>query len=161
MAALVIINTTQGWPMLLTSSETTIQASVTHNRPQKLETGFPPLGIEAQRKFSCVKFESNFFWYLATRRWRAKIPLKLPVLNKTANSQISVAKRANNILELLELNLLFFSLQNIAYIIEHRSLDACRVSTSNWRPFGPLDFILRALWAVRPFDQRNGDWIVC
>ena len=29
---------------------------------------------------------------------------------------------------------------------------------SSWRPFGPLDFVLRAL---RPCDPRVGNWIVC
>ena len=33
--------------------------------------------------------------------------------------------------------------------------------TSSGRPFGPLDFVLRALQALRPSDPRNGDWIVC
>ena len=31
----------------------------------------------------------------------------------------------------------------------------------SWRPFGPLDFVLRALRALRPCDPRFGDWIVC
>ena len=42
-----------------------------------------------------------------------------------------------------------------------RSLGAFRAPTSSWRPFGPLDFILRALRALRPCDPRVGDWIVC
>ena len=28
-------------------------------------------------------------------------------------------------------------------------------------PSGHLDFVLRALWALRPSDLRNSDWIVC
>ena len=48
--------------------------------------GFFLLGIVAQRKFSCVKFKSNFFWYPATRRWKAKIQsrskLKIPCFEK-------------------------------------------------------------------------------
>ena len=31
-----------------------------------------------------------------------------------------------------------------------RSLGALRAPTSSWRPFGPLDFVLRALQALRP-----------
>ena len=31
-----------------------------------------------------------------------------------------------------------------------RSLGALRAPTSSWRPFGPLDFVLRALWPLRP-----------
>ena len=42
-----------------------------------------------------------------------------------------------------------------------RSLGALWAPTSSWRPFGPLDFILRALRALRPCDPRVGDWIVC
>ena len=42
-----------------------------------------------------------------------------------------------------------------------RSLGALRAPTSSWRPFGPLDFVLRALRALRPCDPRVGDWIVC
>ena len=37
---------------------------------------------------------------------------------------------------------------NILY--DTRSLGALRAPTSSWRPFGPLDFILRALRALRP-----------
>ena len=55
-----------------------------------------------------------------------------------------------------------------------RSLGALRAPTSSWRPFGPLDFVLCALRALRPCDPRNSDlyiviavgqcvsrWIVC
>ena len=31
-----------------------------------------------------------------------------------------------------------------------RSLGALRAPTSSWRPFGPLDFVLRSLWVLRP-----------
>ena len=40
-------------------------------------------------------------------------------------------------------------------------LGALRAPTSSWRPFGPLDFVIRALRALRPCDPRNSDWIVC
>ena len=39
-----------------------------------------------------------------------------------------------------------------------RSLGALRAPTSRWRPFGPFDFVLRALRALRPCDPRVGDW---
>ena len=42
-----------------------------------------------------------------------------------------------------------------------RSLGALRAPTSSWGPFGPLDFVLRALQALRPCDPRYSDWIVC
>ena len=49
-----------------------------------------------------------------------------------------------------------------------RSLGALRALTSRLQPFGPalgpsglLDFVLRALRALRPCDPRVGDWIVC
>ena len=34
-----------------------------------------------------------------------------------------------------------------------RSLGALQAPTSSWRPFGPLDFVLPALWALRPVCQ--------
>ena len=40
-----------------------------------------------------------------------------------------------------------------------RSLGALRALTSSWRPFGPLDFVLHALRALRPCDTRVCDWI--
>ena len=40
------------------------------------------------------------------------------------------------------------------------SLGALRAPTSSWGPFGPLDFVLRALRALRLCDPRSGDWIV-
>ena len=46
-------------------------------------------------------------------------------------------------------------------VFKTRSLGALRASTSSWRPFGPLDFVLRALRALRPCDPLVGDWIVC
>ena len=49
----------------------------------------------------------------------------------------------------------------MANIYITRSLGALRAPTSSWRPFGPLDFVLRALRALRPCDPRNSDWIVC
>ena len=36
-----------------------------------------------------------------------------------------------------------------------------KYNDSSWRPFRPLDFVLRALRALRPCDPRVGDWIVC
>ena len=42
-----------------------------------------------------------------------------------------------------------------------RSLGALRAPASSWRPFGPLDFVLRALQALRLCDPRVVDWIVC
>ena len=42
-------------------------------------------------------------------------------------------------------------------ILLTRSLGALRAPTSRWRPFGPLDFVLRALRALRPCDPRNVD----
>ena len=45
-------------------------------------------------------------------------------------------------------------------IFDTRSLGALRAPTSSWRRFGPLDFVLRALRALRPCDPRVGDWIV-
>ena len=36
-----------------------------------------------------------------------------------------------------------------------RSLGALRAPTSSWGPFGPLDFVLRALRALRPCDPRS------
>ena len=49
----------------------------------------------------------------------------------------------------------------LSIILTTRSLGALRAPTSSWRPFGPLDFVLRALRALRPCDPRAGDWIVC
>ena len=46
-------------------------------------------------------------------------------------------------------------------ILHYRSLGALRAPTSSWRPFGPLDFVLRALRALRPCDPHHSDWIVC
>ena len=40
-----------------------------------------------------------------------------------------------------------------------RSLGALRAPTSSWRPFGPLDFVHRALRALRPCDPRPSDLI--
>ena len=38
-----------------------------------------------------------------------------------------------------------------------RSLGALQAQTSRWRHFGPLDFVLRALRALRPCDPREVD----
>ena len=46
-------------------------------------------------------------------------------------------------------------------IIEDQKSEAIQARISSWRPFGPLDFVLRALRALRPCDPRNNDWIVC
>ena len=55
----------------------------------------------------------------------------------------------------------------IKHYINTRSLGALRAPTSRLRPFGPalgpsglLDFVLRALRALRPCDPRNGAMIV-
>ena len=45
--------------------------------------------------------------------------------------------------------------------IQYRSLEALRAPTSSWRPFKPLDFVLRTLGALKPCDPRHSDWIVC
>ena len=42
-----------------------------------------------------------------------------------------------------------------------RSLGVLWAPTPSWRPFGPVDFVLPALWALRPCDPRSSDWIVC
>ena len=38
-----------------------------------------------------------------------------------------------------------------------RSQGALRAQTSTWRPFGPLNFVLRALWVLRQCDPRRKD----
>ena len=38
---------------------------------------------------------------------------------------------------------------HLSFICIHRSLGALRAPTSSWSPFGPLDFVLRALLALR------------
>ena len=40
-------------------------------------------------------------------------------------------------------------------IFDTRSLGALRAPTSSWGPFGPLDFVLRALRALRPCDKHR------
>ena len=62
--------------------------------------------------------------------------------------------------------LLYFSMTNHIVPLKKkynqtRSLGALRAPTSSWRPFEPLDFVLRALRALRPCDPSVGDWIVC
>ena len=42
------------------------------------------------------------------------------------------------------------------YYSSTRSLGALRAPTSSWRPFGPLDFVLRALRPVRRARLRSG-----
>ena len=41
------------------------------------------------------------------------------------------------------------------FLLLTRSLGALRAPTSSWGPFGPLDFVLRALRALRPCDPRS------
>ena len=41
--------------------------------------------------------------------------------------------------------------------VDTRSVGALWAPTSSWRPFGPLDFVLRALRALRPCDPRQSD----
>ena len=43
----------------------------------------------------------------------------------------------------------------ILYIHYTRSLLALRAPTFSWKPFGPFDFVLRALRALRPCDPRH------
>ena len=43
------------------------------------------------------------------------------------------------------------------FMLQTRSLGALMALTSSWTPFGPLDFVLRALRALRPCDPRKGD----
>merc|ERR1712077_179102 len=43
----------------------------------------------------------------------------------------------------------------MVYYIYYRSLGALRAPTSSWGPFVPLDFVLRALRALRPCDPRS------
>ena len=45
---------------------------------------------------------------------------------------------------------LFKQTNNDFEILDTRSLGALRAPTSRWRPFGPIDFVLRALRALRP-----------
>ena len=35
-----------------------------------------------------------------------------------------------------------------------------RAPTSRWRPFGPLNFVLCALWAFRPYHPRQSDMVL-
>ena len=44
---------------------------------------------------------------------------------------------------------------NLGVLCRHRSLGALRAPTSSWGPFGSLDFVLRALRALRPCDPRS------
>ena len=53
------------------------------------------------------------------------------------------------------------NISKISNFSNTRSVGALRAPTSSWRPFGPLDFVLRALRALRPCDPCIGDWIVC
>ena len=48
-----------------------------------------------------------------------------------------------------------------AAIYAPRNLGALRAMTTGLKPFGPLDFVLRALWSLRPCNPCSGDWIVC
>ena len=54
-----------------------------------------------------------------------------------------------------------FSQKYFLTLFSTRSVGALRAPTSSWRPFRPLDFVLRALRALRPCDLRVGDLIVC
>ena len=46
----------------------------------------------------------------------------------------------------------------ISQYIGTRSLGALWAPTSSWRPFRPLDFVLRALRALRPCDPMGVPW---
>ena len=50
---------------------------------------------------------------------------------------------------------LYLKLLHGIAIYRTRSLGALRAPTSSWGPFGPLDFVLRALRALRPCDPRS------
>ena len=54
-------------------------------------------------------------------------------------------------------NTVLFIFLLFALYIHTRSLGALRAPTSRWRLFGPLDFVLRALRALRPCDPRKVD----
>ena len=48
-------------------------------------------------------------------------------------------------------------IMRVELYLDNSSLGALRAQTSGWRPFRPLDFVLRALRALRPCDPRVGD----
>ena len=50
-----------------------------------------------------------------------------------------------------------YDVHDIIIMTMTRSLGALRALTSSRRPFGPLDFVLRALGALRPCEPRKGD----
>ena len=58
-------------------------------------------------------------------------------------------------------NAIFFKACLQLDYVETRSLGGLRAPTSSWRPFGPLDFVLRAFRALRPCDLCVGNWIAC
>ena len=57
------------------------------------------------------------------------------------------------------LPLTFYILAQFPLKISTRSLGALRTPSSSWMPFVPLDFFLRALWALSPCDPHVSDWI--
>ena len=61
---------------------------------------------------------------------------------------------ANHLIVLKVIALYLKLLHGIA-IYRTRSLGALRAPTSCWGPSGPLDFVLRALRALRPCDPRS------
>ena len=70
-----------------------------------------------------------------------------------------ISNICNSIYSFLPSALQMHKCKELIYVT--RSRGALRALSSRWRPFGPLDFVLRALWALRPCDPRVGDWIVC
>ena len=63
---------------------------------------------------------------------------------------------------LIYLFLLFSNQYKLPSLSKHvynvnRSLGALRALVSSWKPFGPLDIVLRALWALRPCDPRKDE----
>ena len=60
-----------------------------------------------------------------------------------------------------ESKFLLFLFSIFSYFCKTRSPAALRAPTFRWRPFGPLDFVLRAHRALRPCDPHVGDRRVC
>ena len=89
--------------------------------------------------------------------------LKWVILNAChlENAKTSVQNSILRIEFYHSLGLCLLVLCTMCTICTTRSLGARWAPTSSWRPFGPafcpsglLDFVLRALWALRPCDPR-------
>ena len=116
--------------------------------------------------FSQLKFRNNFKQQLNDKSsifWQLHLIIKVIKFTKCCSSKLSLY------LDNFKMFFLSASIQKkeiLIVILEAayyatRCLGALRAPTSSWRPFGPLDFVLRALRALRPCDPRIGDWIVC